>query len=192
MVGFDGKTCEIDIDECSSNPCQHEGTCQQWENSYKCFCRDGFEGKNCERNINDCAQDPCLEDGQCVDLVNDFKCLCKPGIRMKTIISRIVWKNTYVHIGFTGIRCEEEINECEPNPCVNDGDCRDLINGYLCNCKDGFTGTNCEININECDPDPCLNGATCLDLDSRYECQCPVGFKGNLVSNCLSLKILFL
>ena len=79
--------------------------------------------------------------------------------------------------GFTGKRCEENINECNPNPCV-DGDCQDLINGYLCDCKDGFTGTNCEININECDPDPCLNGATCLDLDSRYECQCPIGFQG--------------
>ena len=81
-------------------------------------------------------------------------------------------------IGFTGKRCEEDINECDPNPCV-DGECQNLINGYLCDCKDGFTGTNCEININECDPDPCLNGATCLDLDSRYECQCPIGFQGD-------------
>ena len=25
--GFEGDTCEIDIDDCLSNPCQNDGTC---------------------------------------------------------------------------------------------------------------------------------------------------------------------
>ena len=80
--------------------------------------------------------------------------------------------------GFSGPICEINIDECEPNPCTNDGSCQDQINGYFCQCKAGFRGVNCEININECDPNPCQNNATCLDLENRYECKCLEGFQG--------------
>ena len=84
----------------------------------------------------------------------------------------------YFLAGFSGPICEINIDECEPNPCTNDGSCQDQINGYFCQCKAGFRGVNCEININECDPNPCQNNATCLDLENRYECKCLEGFQG--------------
>jgi hypothetical protein len=39
-----------------------------------------------------------------------------------------------------------DINECESDPCENDGTCSDQLNGFTCSCVAGFTGTNCEIS----------------------------------------------
>ena len=42
-----------------------------------------------------------------------------------------------------GILClylQLDYDECQSNPCQNDGLCQDVFNGYLCFCKNGFTG----------------------------------------------------
>ena len=41
---------------------------------------------------------------------------------------------------FTGSACGVSINDCDPNPCKNNGTCTDLIGGYNCTCTSGFTG----------------------------------------------------
>ena len=33
---------------------------------------------------------------------------------------------------------------CEPNPCLNGGECKEKEGGYKCRCQSGFTGDNCE------------------------------------------------
>ena len=77
--------------------------------------------------------------------------------------------------------CETDLDECEPNPCRNNGICTDLINSYRCTCPSGFTGPNCETNVNECLDDPCLNGGTCRDSFASFTCDCPPGFYGEIV-----------
>jgi hypothetical protein len=62
--------------------------------------------------------------------MSSFECLCE--------------------IGFSGDRCEININECESSPCKW-GNCIDKQNGYKCECEDGFTGVHCEIDIDECE-----------------------------------------
>ena len=42
--------------------------------------------------------------------------------------------------GFTGVICEEEIIECESDPCMNGGTCIDEVNGYTCECPDEYIG----------------------------------------------------
>uniref|UniRef100_T1L3V1 EGF-like domain-containing protein n=1 Tax=Tetranychus urticae TaxID=32264 RepID=T1L3V1_TETUR len=37
-----------------------------------------------------------------------------------------------------------DVNECDSNPCLNNGTCTDLIRDYLFSCRAGFTGRNCE------------------------------------------------
>lgn len=39
-----------------------------------------------------------------------------------------------------------EINECESEPCFNNGTCTDMVNSYTCECANtGFEGAYCEI-----------------------------------------------
>ena len=37
----------LDIDECSSQPCENDGTCNDEVNGYSCTCKAGYNGKTC-------------------------------------------------------------------------------------------------------------------------------------------------
>ena len=45
--GFTGDHCDLDIDECLSQPCRNNATCMNKINSYYCLCTPGFTGKSC-------------------------------------------------------------------------------------------------------------------------------------------------
>lgn len=46
--GWTGTNCELDVNECLSNPCQNGGVCTNLQPGYTCACANGFEGENCE------------------------------------------------------------------------------------------------------------------------------------------------
>jgi hypothetical protein len=48
--------------------------------------------------------------------------------------------------GFSGPRCEVNIDDCPANACENGGTCVDGVNGYSCACPPGLTGARCEID----------------------------------------------
>ena len=39
-----------------------------------------------------------------------------------------------------------EIDECEVEPCLNGGNCTDLLADYACDCVTGWDGHSCEIS----------------------------------------------
>ena len=45
VTGFTGAVCEVDLNECESNPCQNSATCVDLIGYYSCQCTDGFTGK---------------------------------------------------------------------------------------------------------------------------------------------------
>ena len=47
-----GRLCEIDIDDCVGDPCQHDGTCVDQENGFTCRCLPGYAGKLCSETIS--------------------------------------------------------------------------------------------------------------------------------------------
>lgn len=65
--GYLGKNCEIDTDECASNPCVNGGTCTDLIDGFKCSCQRGFYGPRCSSHLNECASNPCLHGGTCED-----------------------------------------------------------------------------------------------------------------------------
>ena len=84
--------------------------------------------------------------------------------------------------GFSGETCENNINDCVSNPCLNGGECIDGINGYTCKCTPEFMGPNCNEDFDACGSNNCQNGGICQSVENNthYICQCPVGFSGQM------------
>ncbi|KAJ7409953.1 hypothetical protein WISP_01844 [Willisornis vidua] len=117
-LSIQGHNCEIEVDECLSDPCHNGATCVDHLNAFSCICQDGFEGKTCEANINECHSSPCLHNASCADLIGGYECICLPG--------------------FTGARCETDIDECASFPCKNGATCIDRPGNYFCQCVAPF------------------------------------------------------
>ncbi|KAG6924243.1 neurogenic locus notch -like protein 1-like, partial [Chelydra serpentina] len=122
-------------------------------------------GVLCEINEDDCAASPgsrapkCLNNGTCVDRVGGYRCSCPPG--------------------YTGERCEGDINECLAKPCLLQRtlDCVQGANDFHCLCKPGYTGRRCQNIVNTCESQPCQNGGHCklmVNTPLGYTCRCPL------------------
>ena len=79
MSVITGEHCEVNIDECSSWPCENRAECIDGIDSYACQCMPGFEGYNCEIDIDECDSSPCDNQAVCIDEVNGYTCKCVPG-----------------------------------------------------------------------------------------------------------------
>eukprot|EP00112_Aurelia_sp_Birch-Aquarium-sp1_P010550 Seg2249.2 transcript_id=Seg2249.2/GoldUCD/mRNA.D3Y31 product=Fibropellin-1 protein_id=Seg2249.2/GoldUCD/D3Y31 len=176
-TGYTGKTCDINMDDCLPNPCNMTGSlrCIDQVAAYKCDCIKGYTGKFCEIDVDDC--DPgntdiaiegvgvvtefgfCGRNGKCIDGINMYNCSCDKG--------------------WTGKKCEIDIDECQTHPCKNGGSCFQTYNAdYVCECQQGFKGKNCSINIDDCAKNPCCEGSTCIDGINDFTCSCAAGMKG--------------
>ena len=51
------------------------------------------------------------------------------------------------YICVAGRFCETNIDDCNGDPCDNDGTCKDLVNGYDCDCLPDWTGWNCSLPV---------------------------------------------
>ena len=89
----------LDIGECTSAPCQNNGTCIDEINRFMCICADGFSGNVCETSeilltkgnqnfliifvsytdIDECVSAPCHNLGTCVDGIDGYTCYCIDG-----------------------------------------------------------------------------------------------------------------
>ncbi|XP_045189859.2 uncharacterized protein LOC123547109 isoform X2 [Mercenaria mercenaria] len=139
--------------------------------------------------INECLSSPCQNGGSCIDGVGNYTCQCpqtnpsiKTGQEIQTFLT-----------GYSGINCENDINECDiqPSVCLNGGVCVNLNGTYSCKCgndRDGnyFSGFNCEMATTYCvvhqdvvnDQPACKNNGTCRALVGDYRCDCAPGFSG--------------
>lgn len=58
-----GSLCEVNYNECGSNPCLNGGICADGVNAFLCVCKTGYTGVNCEVDIDECSQEPCQNGG---------------------------------------------------------------------------------------------------------------------------------
>ena len=48
-MGFSGRDCSVDIDECQEAVCPGNSTCVDSVGNYTCACDPGFTGLNCSQ-----------------------------------------------------------------------------------------------------------------------------------------------
>ncbi|XP_063747003.1 protein crumbs homolog 1 isoform X1 [Eleginops maclovinus] len=142
--GYAGVDCEEEVDMCENHLCAHGGTCLQGADRYACLCPENYTGSLCNDRIEEipwyiavrkvrpklpvsvCGDDTrnytCFNGGNCTE--RELTCDCPSG--------------------FTGLRCEQEVDECMSNPCLNGGYCRNLINKFVCVCDMSFAGDTCQ------------------------------------------------
>ncbi|XP_067847125.1 protein delta homolog 1 [Heptranchias perlo] len=158
--GWTGSRCDTASHSCSpEHPCANNSTCIESEDGgYVCICGQEFIGSHCQLRKGPCYTNgpPCQNGGSCFD-DNGFgvkaHCRCLPG--------------------FTGDFCEISINNCNPNPCANNGTCADLVSSFSCFCLSGYTGKSCDYSVASCVSHPCQNGGTCHDHPGRgFNCVC--------------------
>ncbi|XP_056893296.1 protein crumbs homolog 1 isoform X5 [Takifugu flavidus] len=142
--GFAGVDCNEKVDVCETHRCANGGTCLHGPDRYACLCPENFTGPLCNERIEEipwyivlrkvrpklpvsvCGDETrnytCFNGGNCTD--RELSCDCPPG--------------------FTGHRCEQELDECKSNPCQNGGYCHNLINKFVCVCDMSYAGDVCQ------------------------------------------------
>uniref|UniRef100_A0A3P8TNI1 Protein delta homolog 1 n=1 Tax=Amphiprion percula TaxID=161767 RepID=A0A3P8TNI1_AMPPE len=137
--GWVGSLCDQDTRLCSSRPCASNATCiETGEGGYLCICPHGYAGDNCHLKRGLCLTNgyhsPCQNGGTCTDADGSAaysSCLCPPG--------------------FSGDFCEISVDSCQPNPCLNGGNCTNHGLAFTCVCPHGFTGPTCSLQPPERD-----------------------------------------
>ncbi|CAL8253571.1 unnamed protein product [Boreogadus saida] len=192
---------------CESQPCLHQGVCQDQFQRFNCSCSPGWEGELCGEETDECSSTPCVH-GTCVDLLANYRCQCHPGYLGKDCREEVdnclefscqnkglcqePTRTCSCPAGFVGKRCQWRFPpvSCDANTvCLHGGICMGGLLGGNCTCRPGYTGSRCEADLDECQSDPCLNGATCMNRLNHFQCVCVPGYSGRLCgSNKLELS----
>lgn len=73
--GWEGEQCEIDTDDCASQPCVH-GICKDYLAGFECRCHPGYAGMFCDEDLDECEHHACEHGGTCQDGPNTYSCTC--------------------------------------------------------------------------------------------------------------------
>ncbi|XP_020501544.1 protein kinase C-binding protein NELL2a isoform X2 [Labrus bergylta] len=208
----DNAYCE-DIDECAEGKhyCRENTMCVNTPGSFMCICHTGYiriddysctEHDECLSGLHNCD-----ENALCFNMVGGHSCSCKPGYTGNGTVCKAMCdglcqnggtcvspNNCVCQQGFTGKRCETDIDECADGfvECDSKSTCVNLPGWYHCECRDGYhdnglfsaNGESC-IDINECKTgrNTCANDTVCFNLDGGYDCRCPHGH--NCTGDCI-------
>ena len=111
-----------DTNQCATNPCLNDGTCEDKLQSFVCVCAPGFGGETCEtgENAHLIFNQWMFHPTNCwikLERNTEQKCFCP------------------------------DVDNCDPNPCKNSGVCTNAAgNTYSCACTSDWDGQDCNIS----------------------------------------------
>ena len=129
---------------CQGINCSSNSVCKPVFNSknntsdtvhYYCSCQSGFYGKNCEQYDPKC------------NTYCSSNAMCKPGKRGR--LANVLNPFCVCPLGYFGARCNLRYDECDFNPCLNNGTCHITYDpsgerSITCFCSKLFYGDRCE------------------------------------------------
>ena len=181
-----GGNCDVDVDECTSSPCQNDAECTESSvegtvsiHTYQCTCAAGFANGVCEYSF-----------------ITEYSDECAVS---ESSASATLSGN-----------CDVDVDECASSPCLNDAQCSDSTDDvqlqpteYTCVCAQGFVNGqcvpdvgcttncldtyddqcdisiptsgsdgNCDVNVDECASSPCQHDGVCVDGAGDFSCTC--------------------
>nr|XP_006823626.1 PREDICTED: fibropellin-1-like [Saccoglossus kowalevskii] len=196
--GLSGVSCQIDENECETEigeSCEYQ--CQNTFGSYHCLCPAestlNSDGMTC-KDVNECTagmMSPCSY--HCVNTLGSFYCTCPHNFVLND--DQRTCKGLFDCIppcenggscetgscvcteGFTGLLCQQDVDECARNPTLCSFQCVNTHGSYHCICPHGFqlTVNNTCIDINECLNEVLECEFDCLNTMGNYQCICPPG-----------------
>ena len=165
--GYDGDTCDNDIDDCADVPCMNGGTCFDGVASFTCECATGYGGEVCDT----CDTGYALGSEVCVTPSDDeggdyegdegsssYSCdvpACWQAVAVfDEWCSASNWDGLCASCaagdsGDETVDCSStvstcgvcnDIDECASAPCSDNASCENTAGGFECTCDQGFTG----------------------------------------------------
>uniref|UniRef100_A0A8L0DPD0 Growth arrest-specific protein 6 n=1 Tax=Oncorhynchus mykiss TaxID=8022 RepID=A0A8L0DPD0_ONCMY len=159
--------------ECVEEKCSKEEAREVFENDPETdYFFPKYLGKFGSYIPDQCSPSPCNPRGtvRCEDQKGDFLCHC--------------------FTGWTGVRCEKDVNECNKRNGGCDHECNNTMGSYHCSCRRGYmlVGHQMCNDVDECqDPGMC-GTARCVNQDGAYDCLCETGYVyDNNTKTCLDV-----
>ncbi|MGH0145660.1 UNVERIFIED_CONTAM: hypothetical protein FKN15_031973 [Acipenser sinensis] len=168
-LGYTGKTCNQDLNECGlkPRPCKHR--CMNTYGSYKCYCLNGYmlmPDGTCG-NARSCSMANCQYG--CDVVKGETRCRCPlPGLQL----------------GPDGRTCVD-VDECATGRavCPRFRKCINTFGSYICKCHEGFDLKYINGKYQCIDVDECATGRAvcprfrkCINTFGSYICKCHEGF----------------
>ncbi|XP_078621254.1 uncharacterized protein LOC144887730 [Branchiostoma floridae x Branchiostoma japonicum] len=149
--GWEGDSCETDVNECKTAECHPLATCENTAGSYSCQCDEGYQGDGLElcTDKDECEQEDICGPYSlgCTNTIGSYNCSCQQGF-----VSN-------------GTGCVD-LDECLSSPCHQFADCTNLPGNYTCNCLPGYTGNgldSCKVFLCENQEDSWSLGSSISD-----------------------------
>ncbi|XP_054876255.1 protein crumbs homolog 1 isoform X1 [Poeciliopsis prolifica] len=145
--GFTGVHCEEQVDVCRNHLCANGATCLHGPDKYACLCAENYTGPLCSERVEELPWyivvrkiTPKLPVSVCGDEVRNYTCFNGGNCTDREL-------SCDCPAGFVGHRCEQDVDECKSNPCLNGGYCRNLVNRFVCVCDMSFAGDVCQTDL---------------------------------------------